>query len=83
MTTPRVSDKDRAHFARVASAKRAEAVERAGEANETHPIARMIAGLALGHAGRRDEHLDEALDRRAYGQAELARRGRRLGRRGE
>lgn len=76
-----MSEDDRAHFARIDAAKRAERTERILEANAEHPVAKMIDGLELGHAGGSSADLETMLDRRALGQAELARRGRRCGRR--
>ncbi len=78
---PNVTPEDRAHFARIAEAKHAERAERLREAMERHPVERMLEGLALGYAAPTDLEGELALDRRALGQAELAMRGRRLGRR--
>lgn len=77
----KVSAKDRAHFARVAEAKARERDERLAEALGESPVARIIEGLELGYAIKTDVETELALDRRALGQAELAARGRRLGRR--
>jgi hypothetical protein len=78
---PEVTDEDRAHFARVAAAKEAEREERLREALARHPVERMLEGLELGYAAKTDLEDEMRLDRRALGQAELAMRGRRLGRR--
>jgi hypothetical protein len=76
-----VSDRDRAHFARIAEAKREERRERLLTAIAKPPLERIAEGLELGHAAKTDLETEAALDRRALGQAELAMRGRRLGRR--
>lgn len=81
MARPSVRERDRAHFERVAAAKRAEADERLDEALARNPVARMIEGLVLGYAAPTDPERERLLDERALGQAELARLGRAKGRR--
>ena len=78
---PSVSDQDRAHFARIAEAKREERAARLAEALARPAVERILEGLALGYAARADIEDELELDRRALGQAQLAMRGRRLGRR--
>jgi hypothetical protein len=76
-----VSEKDRAHFARIAEAKRIEREDRLREALAKPAVQRIIEGLELGYARPLDLEEEMRLDREALGQAELAMRGRRLGRR--
>jgi hypothetical protein len=76
------SARERRHFEAIREAKDAERVERLREALQNHPVERMREGLALG-AFAVDAAVEAALDRRALGQAELARRGRALRVRGE
>ncbi len=76
-----VTDDDRAHFRRIAEAKQAEREERLREALELPAMQRVIEGLELGYAKPLDLEEEMRLDRAALGQAELAMRGRRLGRR--
>ena len=77
----RVTDEDRAHFARVAALKESERDERLREALARHPVEGILEGLELGCSARMDLEDELESDRRALGQAELAMRGRRLGRR--
>lgn len=79
MDRPIVTDRDRAHFRRIAAAKKAEEEERLAEAARRHPVEKMIEGLQMGYAAPTDEATERMLDERALGQAELARRGRELG----
>lgn len=81
MSRPNVTDRDRAHFARIAAAKQAEADERLDEALARHPVERMIEGLEMGYAAPTDPETERMLDERALGQAELGRLGRLRGRR--
>jgi hypothetical protein len=74
-----VSERDRAHFARIAEAMRVAREERVEEALERSAFERMVEGLELGYAAPSDLETELALDRRALGQAELAMRARRLG----
>lgn len=76
-----VSEKDRAHFARIAEAKRIEREERLREELAKPAVQRIIEGLELGYSRPLDLEEEMRLDREALGQAELAMRGRRLGRR--
>jgi hypothetical protein len=78
----RVTERERRHFDAIRRAKQAEHEERLREALQTHPVARILQGLALG-AGEQAAEVEAALDRRATGQAELGRRARALGLRGE
>jgi hypothetical protein len=78
-----VTENDRAHFARIADAKTQEREERLREALARPAMQRVIEGLELGYARPLDLEEEMRLDREALGQAELAMRGRRLGRRVE
>lgn len=73
-----VSARERRHFEAIRKAKAAERVERLREALQKHPIDSMREGLELGRIAV-DAHIEAALDERALGQAELARRARALG----
>jgi hypothetical protein len=75
------SARERRHFEAVRRAKQAERAERLRETLQRHPLESMREGLALG-AGVVDAQVEAALDARAIGQAELARRARALGMRG-
>jgi hypothetical protein len=74
-----VSERDRDHFRKIADGKAQVARERAEEALSEPQMKRMLDGLAMGAASRTDAAIEEMLDRRAEGQAELSRRARRLG----
>ncbi len=74
-----VSERDRAHMERIRAAKEAERAERALEASRRPAMARIIEGLELGEQAPTSEAIEDALDRRALGQAELQRRARELG----
>ena len=73
------SAEERAHFARIAAAARAQEAERLREELARPAMERMIEGLLLGEAAGTSPAIERALDERALGQAELHRRARRLG----
>jgi hypothetical protein len=65
-----VSERERRHFEAIREAKEAEHAERLREAIQAHPVAGMLAGLALG-AAEQETVIEAVLDRRALAQSEL------------
>jgi hypothetical protein len=73
------SAEERAHFERVAAAKREQQAEQLREELARPAMERMLEGLLLGEAAGTSPAIEQALDERALGQAEFHRRARRLG----
>jgi hypothetical protein len=74
-----VSKQDRAHFERIAEAEREHAVSRLREELRRPAMQRLLEGLMLGEAAGTSPAVEQMLEQRALGQAELHRRARRLG----
>jgi hypothetical protein len=70
---------ERAHFERVAAAKRAQDADQLREELARPAMERLLEGLVLGEAAATSAAIERALDERALGQADLHRRARRLG----
>jgi hypothetical protein len=73
------SDSDRAHFARIAAAMRAQEAQQLREELARPPMERLIEGLVLGESAGTSAAIERMLDERALGQAALHRRARQLG----
>jgi len=71
--------KERAHFERVAAAKREQDAQQLREELARPAMERVLEGLVLGEAAGTSPAIERALDERALGQANLHRRARRLG----
>jgi hypothetical protein len=74
-----VSKHDRAHFERIAAAAREQAASRVREELRRPAMLRLLEGLMLGEAAGTSAAVEQMLEQRALGQAELHRRARRLG----